>query len=104
MASDRCRMREHVIEQVKRIVLNEVGQTSAVVFLFGSWAREEERRTSDIDIGILHDSVLPPEVFAKIRSALEESTVPYRVDVVDLAKADRALIEKVRKEGIIWKG
>lgn len=104
MGSDRYRMREYILEQVKNIVLSEVEKTSTAVFLFGSWARGEERRTSDIDIGILHNSELTPEVFSKIRWALEESTVPYRVDVVDLDRADPILLEKVRKEGILLYG
>jgi len=34
--------------------------------------------------------------------ALEESTIPYRVEVVDLTEASPAFRERVRREGIAW--
>ena len=47
-------------------------------------------------------SGLPPGLLAELREALEESTVPWRVEVVDLSETDAAFRERVLKEGIVW--
>ena len=37
-----------------------------------------------------------------MREALEESTIPNRVDIVDLAETDAAFRDSVHREGIPW--
>jgi len=39
---------------------------------------------------------------AEIRERLEESDIPYTVDVVDLARTSQTFRDKVRREGIRW--
>ena len=53
------------------------------VFLFGSRVNGEASRFSDYDIGIRGKNPLPPLVKAGIEDALEESDIPYSVEVVD---------------------
>jgi len=46
------------------------------------------------------------DISAKIAALceeLEESTIPYQVDVVDMARASEVLCEEIRREGILWK-
>lgn len=100
---DKHLFRESILEQVKRSVLDGLGELPVKVYLFGSWARQEERRTSDIDVAIWYDESIPMGTFAKIRLSLEESTIPYRVELIDLTKADSVLVNKVKGEGILWK-
>lgn len=95
--------REEVLDKVKHMILASLDHQAVIVYLFGSWARKEERRTSDIDVAIWYDKPLLPGTLTHIRFMLEESLIPYRVDVVDLTKAERDLVEKVQEEGIIWK-
>lgn len=95
--------REYILEQVKEVVKLTLQGLSVKVYLFGSWARKEERTSSDIDIAIWYDETLPLGTFAKLRLALEESLVPYHVDIVDLVKADSIIVKKVQKEGVLWK-
>lgn len=45
---------------------------------------------------------LPVAMLARLREALEESTIPYRVDVVDLSEADAAFRDRVHREGVVW--
>jgi predicted nucleotidyltransferase len=52
----------------------------------GSCAHGDAVRTSDIDIDA--GGHLPPLLSVEIKDQLEESTVPYFVDVVDLASVD----------------
>lgn len=53
------------------------------VFLFGSRATGEASRFSDYDIGIAGKKPLSPLVKARIEEALEESDIPYTVELVD---------------------
>lgn len=70
--------------------------------LFGSRARGDARRTSDIDIALYSPSAIPTADMAALREALEESRVPFRVDLVDYAKADSELRAAIDSESIPW--
>ena len=86
------------------MVLGALGEHDAAVWLFGSCARGEARQHSDIDIAILQQDDLPSGFFAELAADLEESTLPYDVDLVDLRRADAALVDEVRREGVKWRG
>jgi len=84
------------------MVLDGLKDTPARVFLFGSQARGDARRHSDIDVAVLADKPLPAGVLARIRHALEESTIPYEVDVVDLSRAEPGFVAAVLEEAVPW--
>lgn len=96
--------RSPILEQVKRIIFNHLSGKAAKTYLFGSWARSEQKRSSDIDVAIEFDTNERPNdrILMEIRHALEESTIPYKVDVVHLNAADDFIVNKVREEGILW--
>ncbi len=91
------------LENARYIVLEKLRGTTARVYLFGSRARGKHRAASDIDIGILDDAPLADGLLSDIRETLFESTIPYRVDVVDLGQVDAQFRQRVLKEGIPWK-
>lgn len=95
--------RKQAIEELRRFVLAALGEHDAAVWLFGSCARGEPRRHSDIDIAILPRDELPAGFFGELETDIEESTIPYDVDLVDLRHADRALVDEVRREGVKWR-
>lgn len=70
------------------------------IYLFGSRAKGKETSCSDVDIAI-KSSDLDPKDLAWIRFMIEESNFPYKVDLIDLAKAPY-LAEIIEKEGIRW--
>jgi len=100
LASD---IRENILKQVKETVLKSIEKAPARVYLFGSWARGDERVTSDIDIAIEPMGVISPLLLQNLREELEESHIPHNVDVVDTREADSKLIENIMREGILWK-
>jgi hypothetical protein len=61
------------------------------------------RQHSDIDIAILPRDELPLGFFAELDAEIEESTIPYDVDLVDLRHADLALVAEIRREGVKWR-
>jgi predicted nucleotidyltransferase len=65
----------------------------AKIFIFGSRAKENNRKFSDIDIAI-KDSKINSQKLAKTRFELEESNLPYKVDLVDYDELDEKILEK----------
>jgi predicted nucleotidyltransferase len=89
---------------VRRILLKRLKKYNTRIYLFGSMARGEVRRTSDIDIAVLPVGSLPDGVFSQIREDLENSRVPYRVELIDLGKASPSFSAHVQEVGIPWNG
>jgi predicted nucleotidyltransferase len=96
--------RERAIDELRRMVLGALGEHDAEVWLFGSCARGEALQHSDIDIAILPRDELPSGFFSGLAESVEESSIPYDVDIVDLRSAASTLIDEVRREGVTWKG
>ena len=91
------------VERIKNLVLKELDGEPASVYLFGSWARGTQRHSSDVDVAIEYRGPSNGRKINALREALEESTIPYRVDVVDMQNASKALAREIRKDGIVWK-
>jgi uncharacterized protein len=90
------------LQKTKEIVLKALGDQDVQIYLFGSWARHEQKRSSDIDIAIEGKEDISASV-RKVREQLEDSTIPFRFDVVDMAFASEILKQRIRREGILWK-
>ena len=86
------------------MVLAALGEHDAEVWLFGSSARGEVFQHSDIDVAILPRDELPSGFFSDLAERVEESSIPYDVEIVDLDRAAPTLIDEVRREGVKWKG
>ena len=92
--------RERALDEVRRIVLHALAERDAKVYLYGSCARREARRSSDIDVAIDPKGPLPAGLIAGIRETLEESTIPYFVDVVDLGAVDPDFRRRVLRQAV----
>ena len=57
-----------------------------------------------IDIAIDPLRALPSVLLAELRERLEESEVPYDVDIVDLSAASPEIRASVEREGARWSG
>lgn len=77
-------------------------KSHARLLLFGSRARGEAGRSSDIDLALAAGAPIPPEEMAVLRESLEESRVPFRIDLVDCSTAPAALRQAIEREGIPW--
>lgn len=73
------------------------------MILFGSRARGDYSRVSDIDIGILPEKTLEKKKLVLLKEKVDDLNLPYTVDVVDLSKVTRAFREKALRDGVIWK-
>jgi predicted nucleotidyltransferase len=95
--------RTRAIEKLRNMVLAALGGHGAEAWLFGSCARGDVRQHSDIDIAIFPRDDLPSGFFSELTADIEESTISYDVDFVDLRHADPALVDEIRREGVKWR-
>ena len=96
--------RARALERVREIIFQVLGDHDVRVYLFGSSVSGGIRRSSDIDVAIDPLGVLPAPLLAELRERLEESVVPYDVDIVDLSAASPEIRASVEREGLRWSG
>ena len=94
-------MNEYVLE-VKEFTRKFWQNQPVRIYLFGSWARGEAKRSSDVDIAIESKDDMS-FLIGEFREALENSCIIYNVAVVDMNFAAESLCKKIREEGIVWK-
>lgn len=73
------------------------------VYLFGSRAKGTDAQSSDVDLAIDCGREIAPQIMGLIKEGIEESTIPYFVDVVDFNVVDEELRQQIIKHGILWK-
>ena len=95
---------ESSLELLKNIVKDVFKGEDVMVVLFGSRSRGDYLDTSDMDLGILPKGEVQKGKVALFRERIENSNIPYKVDVVDLSQASKEFTDGVLKEGLlIWK-
>ena len=95
---------ESSLELLKSVLKDVFKGEHVTVILFGSRARGDYLETSDMDIGILPEGESKKRKIALLRERIENSNIPYKVDVIDLSEASKEFIEQVLKEGLLlWK-
>jgi uncharacterized protein len=87
-------------EAYLRQLLKEHIPLQARVYLYGSRARRDHRWNSDYDIWI--DADISRQVIAEMTDKLDESFVPFRVDIVTTPQFERRFAERVKGEAIPW--
>jgi uncharacterized protein len=71
------------LELIKKIFKQIV--PDAILYVFGSRAKNCAKPYSDLDLAIdLNGQKIDLSTLAKLKSAFEETTIPYKIDVVDL--------------------
>ncbi|WLR51894.1 nucleotidyltransferase domain-containing protein [Bacillus tianshenii] len=96
-------LRNQILNDLKQIVIETLAEDDVNIYLFGSWARFEEKQSSDIDVAIEPISSVSPSKWIELREKVEESTIPYQVDIVNLNEVSEELRNNVQKEGVLWK-
>ena len=84
-------------------IIERVFHGHVEIILFGSRARGVYDDNSDYDICIKHGENDNASLIAMVRDILDNSNIPYKVDIIDYFSASDLLKEQIMKEGIIWK-
>ena len=85
------------IDELKEFLKEFFKNDNVKVYLFGSRARGDFRRYSDIDLAVESNEDIRDKII-ELKDILEESNLIYKVDIVDLKKAP--YLDK--KEMIRW--
>lgn len=83
------------IDFIKETVLEEIPNSE--IYIFGSRVQGNALEYSDVDIALKSEAKIPIETILKLRVKFENSTFPYKVDIVDLKNLKegfRRIIEK----------
>ncbi len=73
------------IEEIRDIIFKFLDPKEYNVFVFGSRAAGKAGKFSDYDIGIIGKKSVSSFKKVLIEEALEESNIPYKVDIVDFS-------------------
>lgn len=98
-----CPIDVWALNKARRIIFSVLGNEQIDVYLFGSRATGDEHRFSDIDIALeVKGGCVSDRVMVIINELLEDSDIPYTVDVIDLMRVSDRLRDRVYREGIKW--
>ena len=96
-------MANKYLDQLKGIVLTQLKDEPVRILLFGSRARGDERAGSDVDIGLIPRRTLNPLKVSILKEKIEESRVPYKVDIVNLSEVSKEFLDHALKGALTWK-
>lgn len=83
------------IDFIKETILVEIPNVE--IYIFGSRVQGNALEYSDVDIALKNEEKISIESILKLRIKFENSTFPYKVDIVDLKNLKdefRGIIEK----------
>lgn len=89
--------------QIQKIIFKYLPSKDYRVFVFGSRATGRAKKWSDYDIGVEGKKPIPQQIIAKINEDLEESDIPYLVDVVDFLQVRDKFKKFALKDIKLWK-
>ena len=87
-------------EEIIRNVLRGALPAGAPVYIFGSRSRGDFRWNSDFDFWV--DADVPREIILEIEEQLEESIVPFGVDLVCSRQLQGKFGKRVKQEAKRW--
>jgi predicted nucleotidyltransferase len=97
------------LEKIKKniiSILDRYFNDKYILFLFGSFAKNKTDETSDIDLAIYSEGPIPASKLVEVKEELENKAGTLRnIELVNLGceELNRALLESILKEGVIWK-
>ena len=75
----------------------------AKIYLFGSRARGDYKKHSDIDIALDAGKPLSILDVDEVKSMLNESNIRHLIDVLDFHSVNPAMQESIMQEKVLWK-
>lgn len=88
---------KQTVAKIRKIIFSYLDPKKHRAFIFGSWADGKAQKFSDIDIGIEGEEPFPS---FELEEALEESDLPYLVEIVNFNRISEKF-KKVAKQTII---
>lgn len=92
--------RDRHLARILEIVKSKLRDCRCRVFLFGSRAKGKENHASDYDIAVESGEAIDAAL-DRVREALDDSTIPYFVDVVHLERVDERFREIIENQAVL---
>jgi predicted nucleotidyltransferase len=92
------------IDKQRIITIISMFMPNAKIYLFGSHARGDARPTSDIDIAIDNKEQIPLALRGQIMNMIDALNLLVPVEIVDFQSIPVFMQDKIRQQGIVWKG
>jgi predicted nucleotidyltransferase len=99
MPYNKFMLKQEYTERIKKILKKQLTKGEKV-FIFGSSVSSE--RFGDVDLAIVSEQAMDFSVMLKIKDDLEESTLPYKFDVVEINQTNDPFRTHVMKGEKIW--
>lgn len=90
---------EIYINKIKEILQKHLKHNEKV-FIFGSSVENE--KFGDVDLAVVSEQAVEEKVMHHIREDLEESTLPYKFDLVDINQTNDPFRTRVLDGPKIW--
>ncbi len=92
-------------DKYKELLIEIIGKylPDARIWLFGSRARRTNKPGADFDIAIDAGRVLTLLEIGDIKEAIEESSIPVFVDIVDIRNVEDDFLNQIKQDWIVWK-
>ncbi len=95
-------MRYDYLNILKELVSKYIPADEYIVFLFGSRAAHSNHDRSDIDIGVWGTKPLPILIKVALEEEIEESRIPFRVDIVDFSRVGDQFKKEALQTIEVW--
>lgn len=92
--------KEESVQAIKKIIYKHLPKDKYNTFIFGSRAGSSARAWSDFDIGIKGEEKVPLSTIGLIKEDLENSRIPYKVDIVDFCRVPQKFRTVAQKKTI----
>ena len=92
-------------ERTKHIIVGVISTLfpQAKIYLFGSRARGDYKHGSDIDIAIDTGKREDYVAVGEARDMLNESSIPWKIEVVDFHNIPEKMQQNILRESVTWK-
>ena len=90
------------LDIVRQILLERLSPYDAKIILFGSMARGDYWRASDIDVAVLPGKKIPAGLLSELREEFEESQIPYHIELIHLTIVLKSFADRVLETGLPW--
>lgn len=91
-------LEERYLDRIKNIINSIILDDNLEIYVFGSRATGKARQYSDVDIALKLNEKIDTNKISKINIELENTTIPYEVDVIDLNSISDSFKKCIEKD------
>ncbi len=91
------------LSRLKNMIVEYLKDEKVRVVLFGSRARKDNTHYSDVDLGLIPYGRFDRYKITSLNEMIENSTIPYKVEIINLGEVSEDFKKEVLKDAVIWK-